>query len=41
MTDSGKCAFVLDIELVYNTDGSATMCQRRVSHGSIWRYDPY
>lgn len=28
MTDSGKCAFVLGIELVDNDDGSVTMCQR-------------
>uniref|UniRef100_A0AAV1VMT5 Reverse transcriptase Ty1/copia-type domain-containing protein n=1 Tax=Peronospora matthiolae TaxID=2874970 RepID=A0AAV1VMT5_9STRA len=27
MTDSGKCAFVLGIELVYNDNGSVTMCQ--------------
>lgn len=29
MTDSGKCAFVLGIELVDGPDGSVTMCQRR------------
>ena len=29
VTDSGKCAFVLGIELVDNDDGSVTMCQRR------------
>ena len=29
MTDSGKCAFVLGIELLHGTDGSVTMCQRR------------
>ena len=29
MTDSGKCAFVLGIELLNGTDGSITMCQRR------------
>uniref|UniRef100_A0AAV1UQM3 Reverse transcriptase Ty1/copia-type domain-containing protein n=1 Tax=Peronospora matthiolae TaxID=2874970 RepID=A0AAV1UQM3_9STRA len=29
MTDSGKCAFVLGIELVDNDNGSVTMCQRR------------
>uniref|UniRef100_A0AAV1TJP4 Polyprotein n=1 Tax=Peronospora matthiolae TaxID=2874970 RepID=A0AAV1TJP4_9STRA len=28
MTDSGKCAFVLGIELVDNDNGSVTMCQR-------------
>ena len=27
MTDSGKCAFVLGIELVDNIAGSVTMCQ--------------
>ncbi|KAG4217527.1 hypothetical protein PC116_g33992 [Phytophthora cactorum] len=30
MTDSGKCVFVLGIELVDGPDGSVTMCQ--------WRY---
>ena len=29
MTDSGKCAFVLGIELVENGDGSVTMYQQR------------
>uniref|UniRef100_A0AAV1TQH9 Integrase catalytic domain-containing protein n=1 Tax=Peronospora matthiolae TaxID=2874970 RepID=A0AAV1TQH9_9STRA len=29
MTDSGKCAFVLGIELVDHDNGSVTMCQRR------------
>ncbi|KAG3124796.1 hypothetical protein PC128_g27433 [Phytophthora cactorum] len=29
MTDSGKCAFVLGIELVDGPDGSVTMCQQR------------
>ena len=29
MTDSGKCAFVLGIELVNNNDRSVKMCQRR------------
>ena len=29
MTDSGKCAFVLGIELLEGADGSVTMCQRR------------
>ena len=29
MTDSGKCAFVLGIELVDGADGSVTMCQHR------------
>lgn len=27
MTDSGKCTFVLGIELVDGPDGSVTMCQ--------------
>uniref|UniRef100_A0AAV1V8Y6 Integrase catalytic domain-containing protein n=1 Tax=Peronospora matthiolae TaxID=2874970 RepID=A0AAV1V8Y6_9STRA len=29
MTDSGKCAFVLGIELLDGEDGSVNMCQRR------------
>ena len=29
MTDSGKCAFVLDTELVDSIDGSMTMCRGR------------
>ena len=29
MTDSGKCAFVLGIELLEGADRSVTMCQRR------------
>ena len=29
MTDSGKCAFVLGIEIVDGLDGSVAMCQRR------------
>ena len=29
MTDSGKCAFVLGIEVVDRLDGSVAMCQRR------------
>uniref|UniRef100_A0AAV1T7T8 Uncharacterized protein n=1 Tax=Peronospora matthiolae TaxID=2874970 RepID=A0AAV1T7T8_9STRA len=29
MNDSGKCAFVLGIELVDNDNESMTMCQRR------------
>ena len=28
MTDSGKCAFVLGIELLDGTNGSVTLCQR-------------
>ena len=27
MTDNGKCAFVLSIELVNNDDGNVTMCK--------------
>ncbi|KAF0688449.1 hypothetical protein As57867_019867, partial [Aphanomyces stellatus] len=38
MTDSGKCAFVLGIELVYNTDGSVTMCQRRYVDDILKRF---
>ena len=29
MTNSGKCAFVLGIELLDDADGSVTLCQRR------------
>uniref|UniRef100_A0AAV1T6J6 Reverse transcriptase Ty1/copia-type domain-containing protein n=1 Tax=Peronospora matthiolae TaxID=2874970 RepID=A0AAV1T6J6_9STRA len=29
MTDSGKCAFVLEIDLLDGADGSVTLCQRR------------
>ena len=29
MTESGKCAFVLGIEMVKKDEGSVTMCQRR------------
>ncbi|CEG38982.1 FOG: Transposon-encoded proteins with TYA, reverse transcriptase, integrase domains in various combinations [Plasmopara halstedii] len=29
MTDSGKCTFVLGIDLIDNTDGSVTVCQKR------------
>ena len=39
MTDSGKCAFVLGIELVDNDDGSVTMCQRPIReryHQALW-----
>ena len=40
MTDSGKCTFVLGIELVDCPDGSVTMCQRRyvndISSVSVW-----
>ena len=30
MTDSGKCAFVLGIELVNKNDRSVTMCQHNI-----------
>ena len=40
MTYSGKCTFVLGIELVDCPDGSVTMCQRRyvndISSVSVW-----
>ena len=29
ITDSGKCTFVLGIELLDDEDGSVTMCQQR------------
>ena len=38
MTDSGKCAFVLGIELVENADNSATMCQRRYVNDILKRF---
>uniref|UniRef100_A0AAV1TI45 Reverse transcriptase Ty1/copia-type domain-containing protein n=1 Tax=Peronospora matthiolae TaxID=2874970 RepID=A0AAV1TI45_9STRA len=38
MTDSGKCAFVLGIELVNNIDGSVTMCQRRYVDDVLKRF---
>ena len=38
MTDSGKCAFVLGIELVDNDDGSVTMCQRRYVDDILKRF---
>ena len=38
MTDSGKCAFVLGIELVDNDDGSVTMCQRRYINDILKRF---
>ena len=38
MTDSGKCAFVLGIELVDNIDGSVTMCQRRYVDDVLKRF---
>uniref|UniRef100_A0AAV1V9F8 Polyprotein n=1 Tax=Peronospora matthiolae TaxID=2874970 RepID=A0AAV1V9F8_9STRA len=38
MTDSGKCTFVLGIELVYESDGSVTMCQRRYVNDILKRF---
>ena len=38
MTDSGKCAFVLGIELVDDIDGSVTMCQRRYVDDVLKRF---
>uniref|UniRef100_A0AAV1UAI2 Reverse transcriptase Ty1/copia-type domain-containing protein n=1 Tax=Peronospora matthiolae TaxID=2874970 RepID=A0AAV1UAI2_9STRA len=38
MTDSGKCAFVLGIELVDNDSGSVTMCQRRYVEDILKRF---
>ena len=38
MTDSGKCAFVLGIELVENADNSVTMCQRRYVNDILKRF---
>ncbi|CAI5732010.1 unnamed protein product [Peronospora farinosa] len=38
MTDSGKCAFVLGIELVENDDNSVTMCQRRYVNDILKRF---
>ena len=38
MTDSGKCAFVLGIELVDNDDGSVTLCQRRYVDDVLKRF---
>ena len=38
MTDSGKCAFVLGIELVDGSDGSVTMCQRRYIDDILKRF---
>uniref|UniRef100_H3H6A9 Integrase catalytic domain-containing protein n=2 Tax=Phytophthora ramorum TaxID=164328 RepID=H3H6A9_PHYRM len=38
MTDSGKCAFVLGIELVDSPDGSVTMCQRRYVDDILKRF---
>ena len=38
ITDSGKCVFVLGIELVDNIDGSVTMCQRRYVDDVLKRF---
>uniref|UniRef100_A0AAV1V4L9 Reverse transcriptase Ty1/copia-type domain-containing protein n=1 Tax=Peronospora matthiolae TaxID=2874970 RepID=A0AAV1V4L9_9STRA len=38
MTDSGKCAFVLGIELVDNDNGSVMMCQRRYVEDVLKRF---
>uniref|UniRef100_A0AAV1U820 Reverse transcriptase Ty1/copia-type domain-containing protein n=2 Tax=Peronospora matthiolae TaxID=2874970 RepID=A0AAV1U820_9STRA len=38
MTDSGKCAFVLGIELLDGEDGSVTMCQRRYVDDVLKRF---
>ena len=38
MTDSGKCAFVLGIELVDNDDGSGTIFQRRYVNDVLKRF---
>ena len=38
MTDSGKCAFVLGIELVDNADGSVTLCQQRYVDDVLKRF---
>ena len=38
MTDSGKCTFVLGIELLDGADGSVTMCQRRYVDDILKRF---
>lgn len=38
MTDSGKCALVLGIELLDGADGSGTMCQRRYVDDILKRF---
>ena len=38
MTDSGKCTFVLGIELLDGLDGSITMCQRRYVDDILKRF---
>uniref|UniRef100_A0AAV1UAU9 Integrase catalytic domain-containing protein n=1 Tax=Peronospora matthiolae TaxID=2874970 RepID=A0AAV1UAU9_9STRA len=39
MTDSGKCAFVLGIELLDGADGSVTLCQRRYVDDILKRFN--
>ena len=39
MTDSGKCAFVLGIELLDGTNGSVTLCQRRYVNDILKRFN--
>jgi hypothetical protein len=38
MTDSGKCKFVLGIELIDHDDGSVTLCQRRYVDDILRRF---
>ena len=38
MTDRGKCAFVLGIELLDGADGSVAMCQRRYVDDILKRF---
>ena len=38
MTDSGKCSFVLGIELVEGSDSSVTMFQRRYVDNILKRF---
>uniref|UniRef100_A0AAV1VG84 Reverse transcriptase Ty1/copia-type domain-containing protein n=1 Tax=Peronospora matthiolae TaxID=2874970 RepID=A0AAV1VG84_9STRA len=38
MSDSGKCAFVLGIELLDGADGSVTLCQRRYVDDILKRF---
>ena len=38
MTDSGKCEFILGIELRHGLDGSVTMCQRRYVNDILKRF---
>uniref|UniRef100_A0AAV1V9B0 Reverse transcriptase Ty1/copia-type domain-containing protein n=1 Tax=Peronospora matthiolae TaxID=2874970 RepID=A0AAV1V9B0_9STRA len=38
MTDSGKCAFVLEIDLLDGADGSVTLCQRRYVYDVLKRF---